>query len=81
MRVSLVLTAQRFVTGIYPSTIRTGGDRHAWIKGNLEAEYSWFSLGDGVPGVATSAEKAARLAIRGIQGGDYRKTGTHFPRI
>jgi len=59
-----------FVTGIYPSTMRTGGHRHAWFKGNQEAEYSWFSLGDVLPGVATSAEKAARVAIRAIQGGD-----------
>ncbi len=59
-----------YVTGIYPSTIRTGGHRHAWFKGNHEAEYSWFSLGDVIPGVATSVETAARMAIRGIQGGD-----------
>jgi NAD(P)-dependent dehydrogenase (short-subunit alcohol dehydrogenase family) len=59
-----------FVTGIYPSTIRTGGHRHAWFKGNQEAEYSWFSLGDVIPGLAISAEKAARMAIRAIQCGD-----------
>jgi short-subunit dehydrogenase len=59
-----------YVTGIYPSTIRTGGHRHAWIKGNQEAEYSWFSLGDVIPGVAVSVETAARMAIRAIQGGD-----------
>ncbi len=59
-----------FVTGIYPSMIPTGGHRHAWFKGDQEAEYAWFSLGDVLPMVATSAEKAARLAIRAIQGGD-----------
>jgi NAD(P)-dependent dehydrogenase (short-subunit alcohol dehydrogenase family) len=59
-----------FVTGIYPSTIRTGGHRHAWFKGNEEAEYSWFSLGDVLPGVATSVETAAQRTIRAIQGGD-----------
>ena len=59
-----------FVTGIYPSTIRTGGHRHAWFKGDQEAEYSWFSLGDVIPGLAISAEKAARMAIRAIQCGD-----------
>ena len=31
-----------YVTGIYPPTIRTGGHRHAWFKGNQQAEYSWF---------------------------------------
>jgi NADP-dependent 3-hydroxy acid dehydrogenase YdfG len=59
-----------YVTGIYPSVIRTGGHRHAWFKGNQEAEYSWFSLGDVAPGIATSVETAARKAIRAIQGGD-----------
>jgi NAD(P)-dependent dehydrogenase (short-subunit alcohol dehydrogenase family) len=59
-----------YVTGIYPSVIRTGGHRHAWIKGNQEAEYSWFSLGDVIPGVATSVETAARIAIHAIQSGD-----------
>lgn len=59
-----------YVTGIYPSVMRTGGHRHAWVKGNQEAEYSWFSLGDVIPGVATSVETAARLTLQGIQGGD-----------
>jgi NAD(P)-dependent dehydrogenase (short-subunit alcohol dehydrogenase family) len=59
-----------YVTGIYPSVIRSGGHRHAWIKGNQEAEYSWFSLGDVIPGVATSVETAAQMAIRAIQCGD-----------
>jgi NAD(P)-dependent dehydrogenase (short-subunit alcohol dehydrogenase family) len=59
-----------YVTGIYPSTIRTGGHRHAWIKGNQTAEYSWFSLGDVIPGVATSVETAARMTLKGIQSGD-----------
>ncbi len=56
-----------YVTGIYPSTIRTGGHRHAWFKGNVEAEYAWFSLGDVVPGVATSVETAARRALRAFR--------------
>lgn len=59
-----------YVTGIYPTAIRTGGHRHAWFKGDQEAEYSWFSIGDVVPGVATSVETASRMALRGIQGGD-----------
>lgn len=59
-----------YVTGIYPTTMRTGGHRHAWFKGDREAEYSWFSLGDVLPVVSASVESAARQAIRGIQGGD-----------
>jgi NADP-dependent 3-hydroxy acid dehydrogenase YdfG len=59
-----------YVTGIYPTVMRTGGHRHAWFKGDQEAEYSWFSLGDVLPGIATSVEAAARKALRAIQGGD-----------
>lgn len=59
-----------FVTGIYPTTIRTGGQRHAWFKGNQKAEYSWFGLGDVIPIVATSVETAAKQAIYAIQAGD-----------
>lgn len=58
------------VTGIYPTTIRTGGHRHAWIKGDRESEYGWFALSDTIPGLSISAERAASAAIRGIQGGD-----------
>ena len=59
-----------FVTGIYPATIRTGGHAHAWIKGDKRAEYAWFALADSVPGLSISADKAAAMAIRGIQAGE-----------
>lgn len=59
-----------YVTGIYPMTMRTGGHRHAWFKGNQEAEYAWFSLGDVLPGLSMSVEQAARMTILGLQAGD-----------
>lgn len=62
-----------FVTGIYPATIRTGGHTHAWFKGDQEAEYRWFAPSDALPGLATSAETAARGTIAAIQGGDPEK--------
>jgi len=58
------------VTGIYPATIRTGGHTHAWFKGDQKAEYTWFALSDAIPGVSTSAETAAKKALRAMQGGD-----------
>ena len=58
------------VTGIYPATIRTGGHTHAWFKGDQAAEYRWFALSDALPGVATSAETAARKALGAIEHGD-----------
>jgi NAD(P)-dependent dehydrogenase (short-subunit alcohol dehydrogenase family) len=48
------------VTGIYPGTMRTGGHRHAWFKGQQEAEFTWFALGDTLPLVSVSADHVAR---------------------
>jgi NAD(P)-dependent dehydrogenase (short-subunit alcohol dehydrogenase family) len=47
-------------TAVYPGTIRTGGHTHAWIKGDTQAEYTWFALSDTIPGLSASAEGAAR---------------------
>lgn len=47
------------VTAVYPGTIRTGGHRHAEFKGNVEAEYSWFSPSDVIPGLSVSAHRCA----------------------
>lgn len=58
------------VTGIYPQTIRTGGHAHAWFKGDRQAEYTWFALGDTVPGLAISADATARNAWTAICDGD-----------
>jgi NAD(P)-dependent dehydrogenase (short-subunit alcohol dehydrogenase family) len=59
-----------FVTGIYPSTIRTGGHTHAWFKGDHQAEYTWFALGDTVPLLSTSADYAARRLWDAVCHGD-----------
>jgi NAD(P)-dependent dehydrogenase (short-subunit alcohol dehydrogenase family) len=48
-----------YVTAVYPGTIRTGGHAHAEMKGDQQAEYTWFSLSDVIPGVAASAERCA----------------------
>ncbi|HWE35426.1 MAG TPA: SDR family NAD(P)-dependent oxidoreductase [Isosphaeraceae bacterium] len=58
------------VTGIYPSTMRTGGHAHAWIKGRAEAEYAMFALSDTIPGVSASAEHVARALWRAVLDGD-----------
>ena len=59
-----------YVTGVYPMTIRTGGHTHAWFKGDHQAEYTWFSLSDTVPGLSASADRAARATLRGLCDGD-----------
>ena len=58
------------VTGIYPSTMRTGGHTHAWFKGKREAEYTWFALSDSIPILSTSAAHVARRLWRGVCNGD-----------
>jgi len=58
------------VTGIYPTTMRTGGHTHAWFKGNQEAEYTWFALSDSIPGVSLSAESVAGKLLEAIKNGD-----------
>lgn len=58
------------VTSVYPTTIRTGGHRHAWFKGDPQAEYSWFALSDTLPGLSASAHSAARAIVEGLCNGD-----------
>jgi len=58
------------VTGIYPSTMRTGGHAHAWFKGNREAEFTWFALSDSLPGLSTSAAHVARLLWKAVCDGE-----------
>lgn len=58
------------VTGIYPSTMRTGGHRHAWFKGQQEAEFTWFALGDSLPLISTSADRVARTLWQAVCDGE-----------
>lgn len=58
------------VTGVYPSTMRTGGHTHAWIKGDEPKEYAMFALSDTLPLVSTSAEHVARSMWRAVCDGD-----------
>ncbi|HEY2157196.1 MAG TPA: SDR family NAD(P)-dependent oxidoreductase [Isosphaeraceae bacterium] len=58
------------VTAIYPGTIRTGGHRHAEMKGDHGAEYAWFSLSDIVPGLSVSAHRCAEALWDAVIHGD-----------
>jgi NAD(P)-dependent dehydrogenase (short-subunit alcohol dehydrogenase family) len=51
------------VTTILPPLMRTGSHVQAQFAGNQPAEYSWFAPGAVLPGVAMSAEKAARRLV------------------
>jgi short-subunit dehydrogenase len=59
-----------YVTGIYPGTIRTGGHTHTEVKGDHEAEYTWFGLSDTLPGLSTSAHACARSLWRAVLDGE-----------
>ncbi|MCY1016400.1 SDR family NAD(P)-dependent oxidoreductase [Pyxidicoccus sp. MSG2] len=58
------------VTTVCPGLLRTGSPRNSWFKGNHEAEYAWFTLGDSIPFMSMSAETAARRILGACQRGD-----------
>lgn len=58
------------VTTVCPGLMRTGSPPNAYFKGNHEAEYAWFSVGDSLPGMSMSAEAAARKVLEACRRGD-----------
>jgi NAD(P)-dependent dehydrogenase (short-subunit alcohol dehydrogenase family) len=58
------------VTTVCPGLMRTGSPRNAWFKGNHEAEYAWFVVGDSLPGLSVSAERAAHKVLEACRRGD-----------
>ncbi|MDQ3258871.1 MAG: SDR family NAD(P)-dependent oxidoreductase [Acidobacteriota bacterium] len=58
------------VTTVCPGLVRTGSPRNAIFKGRHRAEYAWFSISDGSPGISMSAERAARQIIAACRRGD-----------
>ncbi|MBZ4414876.1 SDR family oxidoreductase [Myxococcus sp. RHSTA-1-4] len=58
------------VTTVCPGLMRTGSPRNAYFKGNHEAEYAWFSVGDSLPLMSMNAEVAARKILDACRRGD-----------
>ncbi len=58
-----------FVTSVYPGLMRTGSPRNATFKGKHRAEYAWFSVSDSLPGLAVSADRAARQIVNACKRG------------
>jgi short-subunit dehydrogenase len=58
------------VTTVCPGLMRTGSPHHALFKGQHRAEFTWFSLGDALPGLSMSAERAARQILQACQRGE-----------
>jgi NAD(P)-dependent dehydrogenase (short-subunit alcohol dehydrogenase family) len=64
------------VTTIVPGLMRTGSPPNAFFKGDQDAEYTWFSLGDATPITAMSAERAARRIVLATRRGEAEVTLT-----
>ena len=61
------------VTTIAPGLLRTGGHRNALFKGNKEAEFAWFSLGDTLPFAALDVAQAAREIVAAARRGQAER--------
>ena len=64
------------VTTVNPGLMRTGSPRNIVVRGNAEAEYAWFKLGDSLPFTSMSADRAARAILNAIERRDAEVTLT-----
>jgi short-subunit dehydrogenase len=62
------------VTTVSPGLIRTGSPINVDLRGQHEAEYAWFAIADSLPGLSTSAERAARQIVEACRHGDAALT-------
>lgn len=62
------------VTTIAPGLMRTGSFGQAQFKGHHNKEYAWFSVGDNLPSLSVSAERAARQIVRATRRGEAERT-------
>jgi len=58
------------VTTVCPGLVRTGSPRNVVVKGQHQAEYAWFKMGDSLPFLSASAEDAAAQIITACKRGD-----------
>jgi len=58
------------VTTVCPGLMRTGSHLNAEFKGRNDQEYAWFALGNAIPGLSMSAERAARQILAACARGD-----------
>jgi NAD(P)-dependent dehydrogenase (short-subunit alcohol dehydrogenase family) len=57
------------VTTVSPGLMRTGSPRNAIFKGRHRAEFTWFSIGDALPFLSMSADRAADQIIDACRNG------------
>jgi NAD(P)-dependent dehydrogenase (short-subunit alcohol dehydrogenase family) len=58
------------VTTVCPGLMRTGSPPNAFFKGDHEAEYAWFMLGDSMPGLSMNSARAASKILEACRRGD-----------
>ena len=57
------------VTTVAPGLMRTGSYIQAEMKGNMQAEYTWFALSSALPLMTISAQRAARKIVAAVRRG------------
>jgi short-subunit dehydrogenase len=57
------------VTTVCPGLMRTGGEDHANIVGDIEFERRWFNFAANTPGIAVSAKYAANRIFHAVAAG------------
>lgn len=57
------------VTSVYPGLMRTGSHVNALFKGDNRKEFTWFSIGAGLPVLSINARRAARQIIEACRSG------------
>lgn len=57
------------VTTVVPGLMRTGSYIQAEMKGNMQAEYTWFGVSSTLPLLTISAERAAKRIIAAVRRG------------
>jgi NAD(P)-dependent dehydrogenase (short-subunit alcohol dehydrogenase family) len=62
------------VTTVSPGLMRTGSPINAQIKGQHDAEFTWFAIADAIPGLSVSAERAAEQVLDACRHGDPELT-------
>ncbi|MDT0329920.1 SDR family NAD(P)-dependent oxidoreductase [Nocardiopsis lambiniae] len=69
------------VTTVVPGLMRTGSHRAAVFVGRPEREYTWFSLGAGLPLVSVGAERAAARIVEAAARGRGHVVLTPLARL
>ena len=69
------------VTTVVPGLLRTGSIYNAFFKGRNREEFTWFSILNSLPLVSISANKAARIILRGARMGRAEITPSVFAKL